>query len=218
MKLRKKENKKLEMNQLIIAGSFLLIITGAAMIGYKYYHNYKLDQKEEQQIEEFMETQKSIEITGTIEPDEQIEEPKEEKQYTNEEYIALIEIPKIGLKKGLYSKESSNNNVNRNIEILDESDMPDKTNGNVILAGHSGNGRTAYFKNLHKLDSDDLVYIYYQGGRYGYKLVNRYEITKTGVADIVRNGNRNTLTLITCKHNTDKQIVFIFELMKDGEV
>ena len=29
---------------------------------------------------------------------------------------------------------------------------------------------------------------------------------------IKRNGEKNTLTLITCKHNTNKQLVFIFEL------
>ena len=56
---------------------------------------------------------------------------------------------KIGLEKGLASKGSYYNNVNRNILILNESDMPDKENGNVILAGHSGSGRTAFFKNLY---------------------------------------------------------------------
>lgn len=218
MQLRKKGNKKLSVNQLIIAGSLFLIMSGVGMIAYKYYHNYKLDETEQKQIDDFIEFQKTIDKSGIIEPDGEVIEPKvEEKQHSDEDYIALIEIPKIGLKKGLYSKESPNNNVNKNIQILDEADMPDKENGNFILAGHSGSGRVAYFKNLHKVEKDDLVYIYYEGARYGYKLVNSYEINKNGEADIVRNGNRNTLTLITCKNNTEKQIVFIFELMKDGE-
>lgn len=38
--------------------------------------------------------------------------------------------------------------------------MPDKENGNVILAGHSGSGRTAFFKNLYKLETDDEVSIF----------------------------------------------------------
>ena len=50
------------------------------------------------------------------------------------------------------------------------------------------------------------------GRTYNYKLVNTYEIEKTGTAHIKRNGEKNTLTLITCKHNTNKQLVFIFEL------
>ena len=50
-----------------------------------------------------------------------------------------------------------------------------------------------------------------------YRLVKRYEIEKTGIANISRNGKKTTLTLITCKDNSNKQLVFIFELEKDGE-
>lgn len=223
--LRKKEKKKRKNNgQLIIIGFLFLIIGGISIIGFKYYQNYKKNNIEQQQIDKFIEVQRDIEIThdidGTTE-EKPIEEAKEEVKenivQNEENFIAVIEIPKINLRKGIYSKESSKNNVNKNIEILKESDMPDKNNGNFILAGHSGNSRIAYFKNLSKLENNDIAYIYYNGGRYVYKLVNSYEIEKTGEATINRNGQKNTLTLITCKHNTNKQIVFIFELMKDGE-
>ena len=105
-------------------------------------------------------------------------------------------------------------NVNRNILVVKESDMPDKDKGNVILAGHSGNGRTAYFKNLHKLERDDEVSIFYNGSEYKYKVVNQYDIEKTGTANIVRNAEKSTLTLITCRHNTNKQIIYICELVE----
>ena len=84
--------------------------------------------------------------------------------------------------------------------------MPDKENGNVILAGHSGSGRTAFFKNLYKLETDDEVSIFY--------VVNQYDIEKTGTANIVRNAEKSTLTLITCRHNTNKQIIYICELVE----
>ena len=45
------------------------------------------------------------------------------------------------------------------------------------------------------------------------KVVNLYEIEKTGKANIVRNVEKSTLTLITCKQNTNKQIVYICELI-----
>lgn len=215
---RKKENKN--KSQLIIIGSLFLIIGGISTIGFKYYQNYQKNNIEQQQIDEFIEVQRDVEITHDIDT-EPVEEPKEEVKENivqkEEDFIAVIEIPKIDLRKGIYSKESSNNNVNKNIEILKESDMPDKNNGNFILAGHSGNSRIAYFKNLPKLENNDIAYVYYNGGRYVYKLVNSYEIEKTGEATINRNGQKSTLTLITCKHNTNKQIIFIFELMKDGE-
>ena len=40
---------------------------------------------------------------------------------------------------GLYKKGSYNNNVNKNIQILNDSSYPDEENGNFILAGHSSN-------------------------------------------------------------------------------
>ena len=42
---------------------------------------------------------------------------------------------------------------------------------------------------------------------------NIYDVEKTGTANIVRNAEKNTLTLITCRHNTNKQIVIICELI-----
>ena len=40
-----------------------------------------------------------------------------------------------------------------------------------------------------------------------------YDIEKTGKAEIIKNKNTTTLTLITCRHNTNKQIVIICELV-----
>ena len=39
-----------------------------------------------------------------------------------------------------------------------------------------------------------------------------YDIEKTGSANIIRNANKSTLTLVTCRHNTNKQIIIICEL------
>ena len=82
-----------------------------------------------------------------------------------------------------------------------------------MVAGHSGNGRISYFRNLNKLTQDDEVSIFYQGKEYKYKVVNMYDIEKTGTANIIRNKEKTTLTLITCRHNTNKQIVVICELV-----
>lgn len=217
--LRKKENKN-NKSQLIKIGSLILIIIGIGMLGIKSYQNIHSKNEEKQKIDEFIEIQRNMEITKDIYPKEeqpvQKEEPKVVPQNT-ENFMAVLEIPKIKLKKGIYSKDSSRNNVNKNIEILKESDLPDKNNGNFMLAGHSGNSRISYFKNLYKLNKDDIAYVYYNGARYGYKLVNSYEIEKTGEASIIRNGQSTAMTLITCKSNSNKQIVFVFELMKDGE-
>lgn len=216
---RKTKNNNQRKGQLFIVGSFLIII-GIGILGGKIVNNY-LDKKQEQDlINEFYEQQEEYVVDVPVMEEELVEEEvaeQEEKKETTTptiNYIAVIEIPKIGLEKGLASKGSYWNNVNRNIEILSESDMPDVENGNVILAGHSGNSSVSYFRKLNKLQNDDIVSIVYNGKEYKYKMVNSYEIEKNGYAHIVRNAEKSTLTLITCKHNTDKQIVVICELVE----
>lgn len=207
-------NNKGNKSQLIVVGS-LLIILGTLIIGGKYLYNYLETKNEEQLIDTFFEEQKEIAEDTTPEvPEEKVETEKPQPTKTKIDYFAVIKIPKIGLEKGLANKGSYYNNVNRNILVVKESDMPDKEKGNVILAGHSGSGRTAYFKNLHKLVREDEVNIFYNGSEYKYKVVNQYDIEKTGSANIVRNAEKNTLTLITCRHNTNKQIIYICELVE----
>ena len=216
---RKTKNNNQRKGQLLIVGSFLIII-GIGILGGKLVNSY-LDKKQEQDlINNFYEQQEEYVVDVPVMEEELVEEEvveQEEKKETTTptiNYIAVIKIPKIGLEKGLASKGSYWNNVNRNIEILSESDMPDVENGNVILAGHSGNSGVSYFRKLNKLQNDDTVSIVYNGKEYKYKMVNSYEIEKNGYAHIVRNAEKSTLTLITCKHNTNKQIVVICELVE----
>ena len=216
---RKTKNNNGRKGQLLIVGSFLIII-GIGILGGKLVNSY-LDKKQEQDlINNFYEQQEEYVVDVPVMEEELVEEEvveQEEKKETTTptiNYIAVIKIPKIGLEKGLASKGSYWNNVNRNIEILSESDMPDVEKGNVILAGHSGNSGVSYFRKLNKLQNDDTVSIVYNGKEYKYKMVNSYEIEKNGYAHIVRNAEKSTLTLITCKHNTNKQIVVICELVE----
>ena len=216
---RKTKNNNQRKSQLFIVGSFLIIV-GVGILGGKIVNNY-LDKKQEQDlINDFYEQQEEYVVDVPVMEEELVKEEvaeQEEKKETTTptiNYIAVIKIPKIGLEKGLASKGSYWNNVNRNIEILSESDMPDVDKGNVILASHSGNSSISYFKKLNKLQNDDTVSIVYNGKEYKYKMVNSYEIEKNGYAHIVRNAEKSTLTLITCKHNTDKQIVVICELVE----
>lgn len=209
MKKLKKEKTKINKSQLIEIGSFLIILLCAGAMFYQIYSNNKKDQLNDNLIQEYFEEE--IQNNEVIEEDEQVVE--EQPVHVNyENYIGILEIKKINLKRGFYSKTSRNNNVNRNIQVLNESDMPNIENGNVIIAGHSGSSYVSFFRNLNKLDLYDEAIIYFEGKQYNYQLKNKYEIDKTGQAVIKRNKEKNVLTLITCKHNTNKQIVFIFEL------
>lgn len=215
-----KENKSKIKSQLLYVGSLLLIVIGSFLIFFKYYQIYTDYKKEQILIDNFIEEQKDYTNNNEIskETEEIVEEENIEENIPKitEKFIAVIEIPKIDLRKGLYSKNSSLNNVNKNIKILKESSMPNEIKGNFILASHSGSSKVAYFNNLKKLNINDIAYVYYEGGRFAYKLVNVYEIKKTGKANIIRNASKTTMTLITCITGTNKQIVYIFELMEDN--
>jgi len=193
---------------LAIIGSFIFL-TGIGLISYDIYSNHKVEEDEKNAIEDFYVIHEEKEVIEEVEVKEEEKKPETKKKV---EYIAILKIPKINLERGLVDPNSYLNDVKYNVEILDESSMPDEIGGNVILASHSGTARISYFKNLHKLVIGDSISINYKSKIYNYKVVDIYEIDKTGTAEIIRNKNKSTLTLITCKHNSNKQIVVIAEI------
>lgn len=125
-----------------------------------------------------------------------------------DEYLGIISIPKIGLRKKLYDIGSYRNDVDRNIEVLDTSKMPDVMGGNFILAAHNGNTSLGYFRDLHKLKVGDEVTIDYKNKNYVYEVSKIYDVLKTGKVAIKRDKSQSTITLITCLGN-DRQLVVI---------
>ena len=202
MERRKRKNK----SWLYIIGS-LIFLCGAGLIFYDYYSEQKINMQEQEAIEEFYEEEI---ITDSIEEPQKIEEVEEQ---TKVNYIAILKIPKIKLERGLVEPSSYLNNVKYNLQWIDGSSMPDQVNGNVIIAGHSGSARVSYFRKLDQLVIGDSVSIDYKNKTYNYKVVDIYDIEKTGTAEIIKNKNTTTLTLITCRHNTNKQIVIICEMV-----
>ena len=194
---------------LTMVGSFLLILSVLLMLS-KIIYNAYLNKQESIKIEEFFEEQEQTRDINEVSSDEKEETNSEHKS----DYIAVIKIPKINLEKGLYDVNDINNNVDKNIQILKSSSYPDVIHGNFILASHNGNSRVSYFRNINKLEYGDYVSIFYKNKEYKYKVMNMYEIEKNGTANIIRNKEKTTLTLITCRHNTNKQIVVICELVE----
>jgi len=198
--------------------SNLLILLGIILINFVCgYYLYKyISYKEEVNYEinlinDYIENDEPKEEVIT----EEIKEDKTEKKKDNKNYFMVIEIPKISLKKGLCKIGESCNKVSKNIEILKESDMPDKDKGNLILASHNGNSSVSFFDKLNRLKVNDTIYIFYNKIKYEYKLNNQYEIDKVGTAVIHRDGDKNTLILITCKkHSRTKQIVYVAYLVR----
>lgn len=165
------------------------------------YHRHSIEQHNEKKIVDFF--------------NQPIQEQKEvipikQTNRREEPYIAVLEIPSIHVKRGLVSPNSSQNHVRYNIQIINPSSMPNVQKGILILAGHNGNSAVSFFRNLSKLTVGDFIYVYYQGYQYIYQFDNLYEIEKNGQAEMIRDVNRTTIALITCKnHSKTKQEVYI---------
>lgn len=128
-------------------------------------------------------------------------------------YLGILEIPKINLKRGFFDLNSSRNKVAYNVTVIRGSSYPDEINNNLILAAHSGNCSYCYFDKLYKLSLGDLAYLTYGGKKYTYKIANIYTVEKTGEVAIFRDSSKSTLTLITCTRGSDhEQTVYILEL------
>lgn len=135
-------------------------------------------------------------------------------QAESNNYTGILEIPKIGLKRGFYNIGNKYNNVDYNITVINGSTFPGTPNNNLILAAHSGNCSMCYFDTLYKLSLGDKAILNYKNKTYTYKITKIYEVEKTGSVVIHRNYNMETLTLVTCTRNSDtKQTVYILELV-----
>lgn len=146
------------------------------------------------------------------------EESNSDEGPVTNEYIGYLNIPKINLTKGFLDKRSTENDVEKNILVVENSQYPDVENGNLILAGHSGTGWKAFFNDLYKLEKGDVAYIRYKNKKYTYKIVNIYKHQKTGTIAIYRNYDKTTLTLVTCTNNdSTTQTIYIAELQEIAE-
>ena len=130
-------------------------------------------------------------------------------------YIGFLNIPGINLRRGFVDINSRFNTVNRNIQIIYPSDMPNVPNGNMIIAAHSGTSAVSFFRDLWRLGIGDEAIINYQGQDFRYIIRDIYYVPYTGSVPIRRDVNRTTLTLITCtRGRNNMQTVYIAELVE----
>ena len=93
-------------------------------------------------------------------------------------YLGVLEIPKIGLKRGFYNIDSKYNNIQYNVTMVAGSTLPDVVGGNLILMAHSGDAYISYFAYLYRLKIGDNAYITYKDKEYKYqvKVVIHYKL------------------------------------------
>ena len=196
--IKVRKNKKYLL--LILIGIFLIVISISFHL-FDYINEVNYENINQEKIEEFFEIENKDEDIIT-------NETKLEDNKQNDNFMAVLEIPKINLKRGIYDKSNINNNVDKNIFILNESILPsEEVNSHILLASHSGNSYISYFRNLYKLNINDKVYFYYQGIKYIYEISDKYEIEKTGTIKLSFD-NQDDIALMTCINNTNKQLIY----------
>jgi LPXTG-site transpeptidase (sortase) family protein len=209
-------------NKGIILGCILIAI-GISIVSYNYIGEKKENAYLKMNIELYDSQtpeiiyNEEIEITEYEKEEETIrveEASSSNSNIVNTYYAGVLEIEKIGLKRGFVDINSKENNINQNVTVLKESTFPDEENSNLILAAHSGTAYISFFNKLYLLNNGDIASIYYKQKKYNYRIISIYTQPKIGKLAIIKRTTKNTLTLITCTNNdSTTQTVYIAELI-----
>ena len=114
-------------------------------------------------------------------------------------------IPRINLRHFVYAIDSSLNDVDYNVEILENSNLE---NNLFFLAAHSGSGSVSYFDDLVYLEKGDIIWISGYIKRYVFVVEKSFYIQKNGYFEANYNSDGNTLFLITCSLKyVDRQLI-----------
>ena len=202
--------------------SFIILFIGILITFSEYFNSKKIkvyDYINEMYYNETvnLDELETEEVDVVVNNEEEVVEDTKEYNFSYDiNYIGYLSIPKINFNKGFTSIEDKYNTVSKNIQILSSSNYPDEENGNVIIAGHSGNTSISFFNKLYLLEIGDLAYINYNNKNYTYQISNIYKVDKTGKVEIKRNKNSKTLTLITCtKDDKLTQTIYIADLINE---
>lgn len=180
----------------------ILILIGIMIFAFYYIYNKSLENKNNHDVEKYIETTSIIDNSDV--EDEVITEveetPIKEESKFDIQYTAVLEIPRINLKRGVVDNTKNFNSIRYAISVDNSSQYPNE-NGNFILYSHSGNSNIAFFSKLNQVEKDDDIYVYYNGITYHYKVVKKYDIEKTGKEKVINSNESKYITLITCNQN-----------------
>lgn len=214
-------NNKIKKSHILLFGS-LLIFSGIISLSWNYIVKMKDEVYSDMKIAmmDISDSEANLDVVDDVPKANNVTATNNNNQTTGQyvenydKYLGVLEIPRIGLKRGFYGLDSKYNNIEYNVTMVHGSTLPNVVNGNLILMAHSGDAYISYFAFLYRLEIGNYAYVTYNGHKYKYQIVNIYNVPKTGTVKIVRNYNRTTLTLVTCTKDDDKsQTIYIAELV-----
>ncbi len=192
----------------------IMLMIGTSIISFYFLYIKVMNNNEKKAVENYI-----IDTSEVIEK-EDINVEINNKEDVNKtigkkiEYKAVLEIPSINLKKGVVDSTKNFNSINYAISVDKHSSYPDKY-GNFILYAHSGTSRISFFRDLVKVNINDEVYVYYNGVKYKYSIIDKYDIKKSGKAKVLGSNNNNYITLITCNQSKKGYQIVLTGILKD---
>lgn len=222
MEKYQKDNKRISQSTTAFIGAVITLI-GGFFLSYNYIEQQKIMAYDYMANEFYTKNEQTnkVENVNIEESEENPVKPVEDEGLTGEitnDYIGYLIIPKINFTKGFLDNRSEENDVDKNLLVVNGSNYPDVDKGNFIIAGHSGTGWNSFFNDLYKLNVGDTAYISYKNKKYIYQITNIYTQPKVGKIAIYRDYTKTTLTLITCTNNdSTTQTIYIAELLQIEE-
>ncbi len=199
MKIVKRKNNKRKVRSHFIFG-FFIILCGFCLLSFSSIQKEIVHQVEEDKIENFFQNEDSL-----IQNNNNISNNMNRQ---NEPFIAVLEIPTLHLSKGIYSFSSSRNSVSYGIEILNDSDMPNVYGGIFALASHSGSSAISYFSKLQQINLYDQIFVYYDGLKYTYEVIQIYNEVKDGSIMVSSDYQDSSYIVLTTCNTEDSNLQF----------
>ena len=190
---------------------YVLIIIALSTMSFLLIKKIEIKEEEKNNVEEYLD----ITSTKKIEKKKEDDVKKETSSYREINYTAILEIPSINLKSGVVDNTKNFDSIRYAISVDNSSNYPDN-NGNFILYAHSGNSNMSFFRNLNKVNINDRVNVYFNGIKYKYKIIKKYDIEKSGTASVLSSKENKYITLITCnQERKGYQVVVVGILIEE---
>lgn len=182
----------------------IIFLAGIAISAVPFFLNVAEQARTDSYIESFMEG--SNEDTGKHNKKKNTEKISSKETQTQDEIIAILEIPSLGLKYPVFEGTDAEELREGIGHMAGTARIFGK--GNCVLAGHNGSSRGIYFTNLCSISTGAEVKLTNSKKKtHTYKVAETKTVYPYDSSYVAGQTEDETLTLFTCAENGSKRFV-----------